>query len=109
MNKKTGAALDEIEHIKQSVNDILSTPLGSRIMRREYGSALPDLIDKPLNNATLLQCYAATAIALAQFEPRINLTKATMHASTTAPGKAQLTLEATRLVGGEQIKLTLPL
>ena len=35
MNAHTGLAISEVEHIRQSVRDILVTPVGSRVMRRE--------------------------------------------------------------------------
>jgi phage baseplate assembly protein W len=38
MNSQTGLSISEVEHIRQSVRDILVTPVGSRVMRREYGS-----------------------------------------------------------------------
>ncbi len=40
MSRETGVTLVELEHIRQSVRDILTTPLGSRVMRRNYGSLL---------------------------------------------------------------------
>ncbi len=49
MSNKTGKELEGIEHLKQSIIDILTTPIGSRIMRREYGSRLFELIDRPIN------------------------------------------------------------
>lgn len=64
MSATTGRRIAEIDHIRQSVRDILTTPIGSRVMRREYGSLLPELIDQPLNGATLLRAYAATVMAL---------------------------------------------
>lgn len=97
MNAQTGKSLDGIDHIKQSITDILATPTGTRIMRREYGSALPFLIDKPLNNATLLQCYAATAIALALYEPRIRLESVNAEIKENTPGVMYLKLSLTRL------------
>ena len=54
MNSNTGEAITDIEHIRQSVRDILITPEGSRIGRREYGSLLSVLIDKALNDAVRL-------------------------------------------------------
>ena len=46
MNRYTGETLkNESDHIKQSIADILLTPVGSRIQRREYGSLIPMLID----------------------------------------------------------------
>jgi phage baseplate assembly protein W len=73
MNAKNGSRLSGIDHIRQSLSDILSTPIGSRVMRRHYGSAVPELIDQPLNGATLLRIYAATAAAVKLWEPRIQL------------------------------------
>ena len=75
LNKHTGQALATVnEHIKQSIGDILTTPVGSRVMRREYGSLIPELIDQPLNEHTLLRLYAASAAALMRWEPRLKLT-----------------------------------
>ncbi len=45
MNSHTGLSISEADHIRQSVRDILLTPVGSRVMRREYGSLLSALID----------------------------------------------------------------
>ena len=51
MNQYTGETLkNESDHIKQSIADILLTPVGSRIQRREYGSLIPMLIDRPINH-----------------------------------------------------------
>jgi phage baseplate assembly protein W len=52
----------------QSIRDILSTPLGSRLMRRRYGSQLYALIDAPMNSLTIVRCFVAIATAL---EPRL--------------------------------------
>jgi phage baseplate assembly protein W len=55
VNNRTGKALDGMEHLKQSVQDILTTPLGTRVMRREYGSRLFELIDAPINSSQYCQ------------------------------------------------------
>lgn len=73
MNQQTGAALTDTDHIRQSVRDILVTPLGSRIARRDYGSLIFKLMDQPQNDATRLQVMAATYSALSKWEPRITL------------------------------------
>ncbi|MDE8403875.1 baseplate assembly protein, partial [Klebsiella pneumoniae] len=38
MSRDTGRAITETDHLCQSVRDILLTPQGSRLARREYGS-----------------------------------------------------------------------
>ena len=48
MNSQTGLSISEVEHIRQSVRDILVTPVGSRVMRREYGSLLSALYGRVL-------------------------------------------------------------
>lgn len=73
VDASTGRTLDGLAHLGQSIGDILMTPLGSRVMRRDYGSLLPDLIDQPFNDATRLRLYGATALALMRWEPRIRL------------------------------------
>ncbi|NKD76609.1 phage baseplate protein [Haematospirillum sp. H1815] len=72
-NAKTGKPLSGLDHLSQSIRDILTTPVGSRVMRRDYGSRLPSLVDAPVNRSTILELYAATAEALARWEPRFKL------------------------------------
>lgn len=82
--------LNDMEHLKQSIRDILTTPLASRVMRREYGSLVPDLIDEPMNDTTRLQCMSAAVIALTRWEPRIALNA--IDVVWKADGRAGVTL-----------------
>ncbi|MCX4106230.1 GPW/gp25 family protein [Aeromonas hydrophila] len=75
MNAATGRAISATDHIIQSVRDILITPVGSRVMRRDYGSELFYLIDQPQHQATRLRLMAATVQALINWEPRITITR----------------------------------
>lgn len=75
MSRVTGKYLDDLSHLKQSIVDILTTPIGSRVMRRDYGSNLFRLIDNPINKDLFQQVYAAVAEALDNWEPRIKLEK----------------------------------
>lgn len=74
MNRNTGLGISDTEHINQSMRDILLTPVGSRVMRREYGSLLSALIDMPQNPALRLQIMVACYSAIQKWEPRIRLT-----------------------------------
>jgi phage baseplate assembly protein W len=60
-----------LEHLKQSIADILNTPIGSRVMRRDYGSRLFELIDAPINRSTVVDIVAETAEALMKWEDRL--------------------------------------
>ncbi|MCE9797495.1 GPW/gp25 family protein [Citrobacter portucalensis] len=74
MNRNTGLGISDTEHISQSMRDILLTPVGSRVMCREYGSLLSALIDMPQNPALRLQIMVACYSAIQKWEPRIRLT-----------------------------------
>jgi len=95
MARSSGAVLDGLEHIKQSVADILSTPIGTRVGRREYGSLLPELIDQPMTPANILRIYAASAVAISRNEDRIRLRRVGL-AAGGRPGSATITLDADR-------------
>lgn len=96
MNATTGRALEGIAHIEQSIRDILLTPVGTRLMRRDYGSLVVDLIDHPINHVTTLQLYASVAMALAQWEPRIELTNISQTTDSDSPGRITITLDLIR-------------
>ena len=73
MSRNKGALLSPDDHLKQSIYDVLMTPLGSRLLRREYGSLIPFLIDQPVNPATKLKMMAAIATAIIKWEPRVKV------------------------------------
>lgn len=100
---KTGKPLGGIEHLRQSIRDILATPLGSRVMRRDYGSRVPNLIDAPMNRTTLLGIYAAAADAIGRWEPRLRLSG--IKVETAEPGKVTLSVTGRYLPEGREITI----
>lgn len=103
MNRTNGRRITGIAHLKQSVADILTTPLGTRLERRTYGSLLPNLIDQPDNAKTRLRCYAAIASALMKWEPRLRVTRVGI-TSGGKPGQATVDLEGEYL--GQAVSLS---
>jgi phage baseplate assembly protein W len=108
MNRHTGAAIGNVEHIAQSMSDILSTRIGTRVMRREYGSLLPELVDHPFNDITRLQVYAATVMALMRWESRISLSRVQFH-GTTLQGASVLDIEGSIVDSNQPLSLSVPL
>jgi phage baseplate assembly protein W len=90
LSATTARLLPEEQHLAQSINDVLATPLGSRVMRRDYGSDLPRLIDAPLNGETLVDLFAATAEAIDRWEPRFDLRR--VEVADAVAGRLSLTL-----------------
>lgn len=106
MNRRTGQRITELEHIRQSMADILGTPVGTRIARREYGSIVPELIDQPQNAALRLQLMAASYSAITRWEPRVQLQSIQMKTDMNGAMAAELTGE---LTDGTFASLSVPL
>lgn len=101
INRRTGKVLTDWDHVVQSIEDILTTRVLSRVMRRDYGSNLPKLIDAPMNDLSLLMFYVATAEALDVWEPRFELTEVAF-SDASAGGVAQLRLAGNYLPRGHK-------
>lgn len=103
IDANTGQRLSGIDHVRQSIRDILTTPIGTRVMRRGYGSRLYELVDAPINGETLIDLYAATFEALEMWEPRIQLEE--VRAEVPAPGKVLLNLLGIYVPTGEAVRV----
>lgn len=110
MSRTTGAAISGDEHLAQSIGDIITTPLGSRLMRRDYGCLLFELIDRPANRATLLLATVAIAMALGRWEPRISVNRVEF-SGDLASGQAEVTITGKRTDQATNAftRLTIPL
>jgi len=108
MDAVNGGTAEGTAHLVQSIRDVLTTPLGSRVQRRDYGSLLPELIDQPFNDHTRLQLFGAAATALMRWEPRIRLTRVSLTPSDT-PGAFLLDLAFQLPGAGQQKTISLPL
>ncbi len=96
IDSATGRYLHGNEHLRQSVTDILSTPVGSRVLLREYGSRLFSLLDNPQDDFTRVRIVRETATALERWEPRL---------TWTGEGSAWLTLVGVNNETQETIRL----
>ena len=103
VDRFNGKRLSGIQHLKQSIVDILTTPIGSRVMRRDYGSRLYQLIDAPINRETIIDIISAVAEALLRWEPRIRLNRVIL--SNIDLGSIHLTLQGQYLPNGKPITL----
>ena len=103
MNVNTGKTISEIAHIKQSIANILSTPIGSRVMRRDYGSRLFERIDQPINGDLIAEIYSDVVEALFTWEPRFEATQVTVQ--SIEKGKITIDLEGSYVKDGQKIVL----
>lgn len=105
MNAGSGEPITDLDHIRQSVSDILNTPVGSRVMRRDYGSLLSTLIDQPVNDSLTLQMMSATYSAIMRWEPRV-VVKALTLTPNASPGSYTADLVCSRADNDETFALS---
>jgi Bacteriophage baseplate protein W len=104
MNAITGKPVDDITHLEQSIRDILTTPIGTRVMRRDYGSRIPALVDQPINQLLTGKMQAAIASALAKYEPRVSFSGIVV--DSTLEGKINVSLHGYYLAENRVITFT---
>lgn len=95
MDSRTGKALSGDAHLAQSIRDILTTRIGTRVMRRDYGSEIPGLVDMPVSDDNIVDIFAAVADALDKWEPRLRLDR--VEVASALPGKLELNIYGARL------------
>lgn len=105
MDRTTGQTITGADVTVQQIADVLTTPLGTRVMRRDYGSLLFDLADMPLNAATMLLQNMAAAQAITQWVNGVTVNRAAI-SGDFASGQATLDLSAT-IAGNAQNQTSL--
>ncbi len=103
LDASTGKQLSGMAHLRQSVRDILTTPIGTRVMRRDYGSRLYRLVDAPMNDATRLDMMAAAYEALEIWEPRLTVDQVSVE--MPEPGGVVVSIEGQYLPTGQHVTL----
>lgn len=94
MSRFSGKRISDTDHILQGIADILTTRIGSRVLLRDYGSELPDLIDQPITRFLIARVYAAVIIAINRWETRVRIVRVTgLNLSSWNEGKLSMTLE----------------
>lgn len=74
VNPRGMIALTNVQsEIEQAIILILSTPIGSRVMRPNFGSRLHELIFAPNNSQTMAEARRYVEDALGMWEPRIQV------------------------------------
>lgn len=105
LSRHDATPVNRTVHIRQAVADVLTTPIGSRVMRRWFGSYMAALVDAPGNPRGKLKAIAAVADALARCEPRVKMLSGRV--DVTADGKARLCVSLKILPTGDVTEVRL--
>ncbi|TCO17186.1 hypothetical protein EV652_11814 [Kribbella steppae] len=69
------------EDVRQAIRIILGTSPGERVMRPTFGAGLRDLVFEPLSTTTMALARHRVEVALATWEPRIDVREVVVRAA----------------------------
>lgn len=81
------------EDIRQSIRIILETAKGERVMRRDFGCGIHDLVFEAVDTTTLQRIRSEVEEALRRFEPRVEVLGVTPDEDSTSEGKLLVEVE----------------
>jgi Bacteriophage baseplate protein W len=89
-----GIAMSEYENdIRESIQIILQTSRGERVMRPDFGCGIHDLVFEVVDVATLTRVEATVREAMAKFEARIEVLNVFVDPRDAAEGQLSVSLE----------------
>jgi phage baseplate assembly protein W len=88
IDRATGLPLYDLAHVEQSVGLIFTTRLGSIVMRRHFGSGLPELLGRRVVPQLLAAYRALLALSINTWEPRLRVVR--IDGAGNAPGAVRL-------------------
>jgi hypothetical protein len=96
MDRWTGRPIDNLESVYQSVEILLSTPIGSRVMVRQYGGGVAELLGRALTPPLFLAWRQLIGTAIDLWEKRLKVRRVSVTGSAEAlrRGHAGLVIEA---------------
>ena len=88
------------QNVRESIQVVLLTRLGERLLLGEFGTTMPDLLFEPNTVATRRLVQEQIAIALKRWEPRVTVEAVTVEADAEDPRAAIATIRY-RLVASQ--------
>ena len=86
MDENTGKLIGGQEHLRQSIKRIILTPIGTYPLQPEFGSRVPELVDKPMTAETILLINSSIVEALYKWEERIESVEVMLDTENSSVG-----------------------
>lgn len=90
IDRFTRLPISDLDHVRQSFRVIITTHLGERVMRRTFGSTIPDLLGRNLVLPTLTIFSQMLTLAVYLWEPRLRITRVLFPAPPNTPSTLRL-------------------
>lgn len=102
MDRESGKEVLGLEEIEQSIDTILGTLLGDRVMRASYGSDLFALTDIGMDPSGKARITQSIGQALRTFEPRVRITRVVYDGE---PGEVVATVQGVVPRSGQRVSV----
>ena len=76
-----------VENVQKSIQILLETSLGERIMRDDFGCGLKNYLFEPVNERLLNNLSQTITTAIRKYEPRVKLDKVSIDPDQTDAGR----------------------
>jgi Bacteriophage baseplate protein W len=83
----------EEDKVRQSIETILRTATGERVMRPDFGCGIHDLVFDSVSGEMVGRVISVVQTALATWEPRIDLVDVSAHQDTEDPTRLLIEIE----------------
>ncbi|MCF1457746.1 MAG: baseplate assembly protein W [Shewanella sp.] len=104
MNAQTGEVLTGIPYLRQRLKDVILTPLGSVVGRRDFGSRLFQMVDHNVDAGFQMDAYIRLAEAINNPANGLDdFRLSEMRMARMAPGHIEISLSGVYLPTGQAI------
>jgi len=93
VGKSSQVSVDpDIQHIRDSISQILATVVGERVMRRGFASLIRERTHDPIDETTILALRSDIVDAIVRNERRVRLQRLDFSQSDTALGRLDISV-----------------
>jgi phage baseplate assembly protein W len=107
-DRNTGRLISGVPYLWQRLSDVISTPVGSLVGRREFGSRLFEMLDRNVDGSFYMDAYIRLAEAINNPANGLDdFTLATMRVDQPAQHHVEIYISGRLLVDGRALDVEL--
>ncbi|MEH6353814.1 hypothetical protein FBY06_14011 [Pseudomonas sp. SJZ085] len=101
-DRNTGRLISGIPYLWQRLSDVISTPVGSLVGRRDFGSRLFEMLDRNVDSGFYMETYIRLAEAINNKANGLDdFRLSTMRVDQPAPNHVELFISGQLLIDGQ--------
>ncbi|HEH9401861.1 GPW/gp25 family protein [Aeromonas hydrophila] len=106
MDRDTGKVINGLPYLRQRLADVINTPIGSLVLRRDFGSRIFEMVDRNVNASFHMDCYVRLAEAINNPANGLDdFRLSEMRVRRLAAAHIEISLSGYLLVNGEPITI----